>query len=138
VVWRDERTPRFLGDLPHTWCGSDYVRSVLDMLAYVDERRDALVIGAGLPASWLAPDPGVVVKNLPTPYGRLAYTMAGDGGEIRVRLEEGLRVPAGGIVVRAPLGGPAGTILIDGHATAPESNGDVIVRTLPAVVILRR
>jgi hypothetical protein len=138
VVWRDERTPRFLGDLPHTWCGSDYVRSMLDMLAYVDESRDALVIAAGLPASWLAPDPGVVVKNLPTPYGRLAYTMAGDESEIRVRLEEGIRVPAGGIVVRAPLGGPAGTVLIDGRATAPESNGDVIVRALPAEVIIRR
>ncbi len=138
VVWRDERTPRFLGDLPHTWCGSDYVRSMLDMLAYVDESKDALVIAAGIPVSWLAPEPGVVVKNLPTPYGRLAYTMTGNGDEIRVRVEEGIRVPTGGIVVRAPLGGPAGKITINGRAAAPERNGDVIVRTLPAVVIIRR
>ena len=30
--------PQFLGDLPHTWVGSDFVRSVLDMLAYERER----------------------------------------------------------------------------------------------------
>ncbi|HET9326524.1 MAG TPA: coagulation factor 5/8 type domain-containing protein, partial [Candidatus Eisenbacteria bacterium] len=26
VVWRDERAPKFIGDLPHTWVGSDFVR----------------------------------------------------------------------------------------------------------------
>src|SRR5262249_13598862 len=42
VVWHDESRPRFLGDLPHSWVGSDYVRSVLDMLAYERESDQAL------------------------------------------------------------------------------------------------
>ena len=42
-------TPRFIGDMPHTWVGSDFIRSVLDMLAYERGRDGALVLGAGVP-----------------------------------------------------------------------------------------
>src|SRR6185436_3465685 len=52
VVFKEERANRFLGDLPHTWVGSDFVRSVIDLLAYERESDDALVLGAGVPASW--------------------------------------------------------------------------------------
>lgn len=31
VVWKEERAPRFIGDMPHTWVGSDFIRSVLDL-----------------------------------------------------------------------------------------------------------
>ncbi len=72
VVWHDERAPHFIGDMPHTWCGTDYVRSILDMLAYEDEGDSSLVIGAGIPPSWLA-DSGVVVKDLRTRWGPLSY-----------------------------------------------------------------
>ena len=48
VVWRDPRTPKFIGDMPHTWVGSDFVRSVLDVLAYTRERDSALVLAADL------------------------------------------------------------------------------------------
>jgi hypothetical protein len=27
VVWREPRAPRFIGDMPHTWIGSDFIRS---------------------------------------------------------------------------------------------------------------
>ncbi|MEP6858675.1 MAG: discoidin domain-containing protein, partial [Gemmatimonadales bacterium] len=27
VVYRDPKTPKFIGDMPHTWVGSDYIRS---------------------------------------------------------------------------------------------------------------
>ena len=48
VVRREDRVPHFLGDLPHTWVGSDFVRSVLDMLAYEREDDESLVLGAGV------------------------------------------------------------------------------------------
>lgn len=31
VIWRENRKPHFIGDLPHTWVGSDFVRSVLTL-----------------------------------------------------------------------------------------------------------
>src|SRR5262249_1753762 len=73
VVWHDERAPHFLGDLPHAWVGSDYVRSVLDMLAYEDEAPQSLVLAAGVPLEWLR-DRGVIVRGLPTPFGLLGST----------------------------------------------------------------
>ena len=32
VIWRETRTPHFIGDLPHTWVGSDFVRSVVELM----------------------------------------------------------------------------------------------------------
>jgi hypothetical protein len=102
VVWHDERTARFIGDLPHTWVGSDFVRSVLDMLAYERESDSALVIGAGVPLAWLAGS-GVVVRNLHTRWGPLSYSMRGDQERATLEIEDsGLRLPPGGIVVEGP------------------------------------
>ena len=105
VVWHDERAPHFIGDMPHTWVGTDFVRSQLDRLAYEDESDSSLVIGAGIPERWLA-DSGVVVRNLHTRWGTLSYTMRKEApGSITCSVEAGdLRVPPGGIVVRPPLG----------------------------------
>ncbi|MFL6196017.1 MAG: hypothetical protein ACJ75H_17690 [Thermoanaerobaculia bacterium] len=98
VVYKDQRAPNFLGDLPHTWVGSDFIRSFLDLLAY--ETDDALVIGAGIPDAWIAAPGGVAVRRLPTPWGLLSYSLTQEGGKVRLRVEEGLTAPPGGIVFR--------------------------------------
>ncbi|HEX7880213.1 MAG TPA: coagulation factor 5/8 type domain-containing protein, partial [Candidatus Eisenbacteria bacterium] len=59
VVWHPGTPQKFIGDLPHTWVGSDFIRSVLDMFVYVREDDQALVVGAGIPTAWLD-DPGGV------------------------------------------------------------------------------
>lgn len=79
VVRPDARKPGFLGDMPHAWVSSDYLRSALDLLAY--ETETDLVLGAGLPASWReAGDIGVA--GLSTAWGRLDYRLLkrADGG----------------------------------------------------------
>jgi hypothetical protein len=131
VVWRDSRAPHFLGDLPHTWVGSDYVRSVLDMLAY--ERGDTLVVGAGVPAPWME-GPGLEVRDLCTSLGRLSYTMRALDTGVDVNIEAGLRVPPGGIVIRPPLPGPVRAVTLDGSPTRPEAGGSIVVRRLPATL----
>ncbi|MDZ7343879.1 MAG: discoidin domain-containing protein, partial [candidate division KSB1 bacterium] len=45
VVWRDPSTPGYVGDIPHTWVGSDFIRSARSMLVYERESDEALVIG---------------------------------------------------------------------------------------------
>ena len=97
VVWHDPKTPKFVGDMPHGWVGSDYLRSVLDMFAY-DRDDGVLVIGAGIPRDWLA-TPGVEVRGLHTHEGILNFTMRGDRVTISGRLDA-----SRGIVVRSPLG----------------------------------
>ncbi|HZL85260.1 MAG TPA: discoidin domain-containing protein [Candidatus Krumholzibacteria bacterium] len=137
VVWQDERTPRFLGDLPHGWVGSDYIRSVLDMLAYENEADDTLVLAAGVPVDWLR-DKGVVVRNLSTSFGPLSYSLGMRGDEVALRIESGLRLPAGGVVVRAPTPWPIGKVVLDGATVSPGPAGEIVLRNLPATLVLRR
>jgi hypothetical protein len=97
VVHRDSLAPKFLGDLPHTWVGSDFARSFLDMIAYVRPSDSTLIVGAGIPAAWVE-GTGLTVRELPIGQGRINIRMTREG----VRLDGTLRVPPGGIAVYRP------------------------------------
>jgi hypothetical protein len=103
VISRLEREPHFIGDMPHTWVGSDFIRAVLDLFAYADTKTGSLVIGAGLPCSWLQGE-GIRVHGLRTPYGEVSYTARDEGGQVRFDLE-GSTMPPGGYVLPASLKG---------------------------------
>jgi hypothetical protein len=102
VVGRDPREPRFVGDMPHAWIASDYVRSALDMFAYDRDSDDALVIAAGVQPGWLEGE-GIAVRDLRTPYGRFGYTLKAKGGEAVLEITQPVDVP-GGIVLSLPSG----------------------------------
>ena len=97
VVGRDARKPRFVGDMPHGWIASDFIRSALDLFAYERERDHALVVGAGVPLSWLDGS-GVSVKNLRTPYGMLGYTLRRRDERVVLHVARGSALPPGGVV----------------------------------------
>jgi hypothetical protein len=92
VVYRDPREPGFIGDMPHTWVGSDFMRSIFDMFVY--EEDDALVLGAGVPDAWL--DQGVTVDNISTHFGPVGYRLRREGGRVVLRLTT---KPKGRVVV---------------------------------------
>jgi hypothetical protein len=100
----DAREPHFLGDMPHAWISSDYIRSVLDMFAYEREADDALVLGAGLSEEWMAA--GVAVKNLSTAHGSLSYRLSPVRAGHVLELAGGVAAPAGGVRLAWPLPGP--------------------------------
>jgi len=103
AVGREPRKPRFVGDIPHAWVGSDFVRAVLDMFAYERPSDAALVLGAGIPARWLEGGAEVGVRGLRTPYGILTWSARRDPrGRLHVRIAEGLRIPPGGLVLQLP------------------------------------
>lgn len=74
VVGREYRKPRFIGDMPHAWVASDFVRSILECIAY-DRPDGALVIGAGVPAAWLP----LHVGPMPTYQGPVDIRISRDG-----------------------------------------------------------
>jgi hypothetical protein len=132
VVGREERAPRFIGDMPHTWVGSDYVRSVLDMIAYDRESDSSLVIGAGVPAAWLEGG-GVVVRGLRTVAGALDLVLQRSGQAIEARLDR-VGVPPGGFVVAPPGVTPAWRASVNGRAVSIGPAGEVRTREVPATI----
>lgn len=82
VVHRNPREPAFIGDMPHTWVGSDFIRSTLDFFVY--EKDDTLVLAAGVADEWL--DRGVTVENISTRFGPVSYTMRREGGVVVLRM----------------------------------------------------
>jgi hypothetical protein len=138
VVWHDPLATKFVGDLPHGWVGSDFIRSVLDFFAYERADDGALVVGAGIPAAWVTEAPGVAVRGLSTHYGPLTFSMRAAGNEVRVRFEPGLRTPPGGIVLRSPLDRRIRSATVDGRTVAVSADGaEVRLRALPRRVVLR-
>ena len=149
VVGRDPREIRFIGDMPHAWVASDFVRAALDMFAW--ERRDdrALVLGGGLSADWLTGD-GLGIAGLATPYGRLDFAMRGNAQRLVATIGGGAR-PPGGFVLAWPFGGTPPAARVDGrpvpwrdgaltfrrHRQADPDRGRAMIAALAAVAARR-
>jgi hypothetical protein len=141
VAYREKRAPKYIGDMPHTWVGSDFVRSVLDMLVYERGRDSTLVVAAGVPWRWLeqradhAAD-ALRVGGVHTIYGPVAYEMRARADSVEVTLESSIRVPPGGILVLPPARRPFRQATVNGQPAALTAEGGVMVRALPAQVVL--
>jgi len=121
VVGRDEREPRFIGDMPHAWISSDYIRSTLDLLVYERDRDHALVLADGVPTAWLAGE-GVGVTGVRTAWGPLTYNLREARYGWLLTLD-GAVAPPGGFVIRWPAGEtPPTWARIDGRAAAWEGS----------------
>jgi hypothetical protein len=88
VVYSDPRHAIYLGDMPHTWIGSEYARALFGMLMH--EGDDRLQLLPGTPPSWVAGE-GLKVSDLPTAYGKLSMSARRTDSELRVELGKGLR-----------------------------------------------
>jgi hypothetical protein len=133
VIGREARQPRFVGDMPHGWVASDYVRSVLDLFVYERQEDRSLVLAAGVPHDWLTGQ-GSGVRNLRTPYGELSYNLRRDGQRVVLTIEEGLRPPPGGLVFGWPYAAPPGPAVLNGRPIRWENGRELRIRKLPAVI----
>ncbi len=137
VTTRDPRTPRFLGDLPHGWVASSFLRSVRRLLAYERDDEGVLVLAAGIPEAWLRSGEGVRARALPTHFGALDLWLRADG-ESRVRVTfGGACQPPAGFVLVSPLARPLRDVLVDGRPTPLAGLREIALRERPAEVELR-
>jgi hypothetical protein len=141
VVDRQPRHARFLGDMPHTWVGTDFVRSVQEMFAYEDEHDSTLVLAAGISDAWLA-DSAVSVQGLETRWGMVGYRLrsrAAGEGLTAATLElatSGLRLPPGGLALRLPEFGKGGRYVVrtsyaDGRRTEQQADAGGVKLVIP-------
>jgi hypothetical protein len=137
VVWRDYRMPRFIGDMPHTWVGSDYINVIRNMFLYdVDEER-RIVIGAGIPESWIDSETGIGVRNLPTYYGKIHYSMKGDGEDVSVSIHADGWEGDVAVELRSPRERPITAVTVDGTDYSDFDESGLVIHTLPADIVIR-
>jgi hypothetical protein len=116
VVFGEYRHPQYLGDMPHTWIGAEYILAVRNLFVY--EKEDQLILGAGIPQDWVRSGHGVRVNTLPTYFGEISYSIR--------KTKEGLKAKVFGSAKP-----PQGFIL-----KSPVSNQEVTFHELPSEVIL--
>jgi hypothetical protein len=135
VVGKDPRESRFVGDMPHGWVASDFIRSVLDLFAWERDRDGALVLASGIPDDWLGGE-GIAIDDLRTPYGRLSYTLRRDATGTHLHID-GNGLPPGGFVY-APRGNLADArVTINGKRTRIEK-GELRITVVPAEIAIAR
>jgi len=88
VVHSRPRYPGYIGDMPHTWIGAEYVRTLVGMLLH--EGDDGLHLLPGTPPAWLEGD-GLVVRTLPTAFGPLTMAARQTGDRLELTLDAPLR-----------------------------------------------
>jgi hypothetical protein len=130
VIHAKPRAPSYIGDMPHTWVGSDYINAVRSIFAY--EQRDSLVLAAGIDPKWL--EQGVRVENLPTQFGAVNYELKRQDAGVVITVD-GQAVPPGGFAIPLPESLAGMTAEVDGQPAQIE-NGALRFQKLPVAIRL--
>jgi hypothetical protein len=135
VVWREYRYPGFIGDMPHTWCGSDFINAIRSMFVYENEYDRTLVLAAGLYQDWIDSPSGMSVENLPTYYGEVSYSVRKDDSKYLFSISGDLKLPEGGLIIKNFNGGkmPA-VVTVNGDKSMDFNAGEIHIREVPARV----
>lgn len=136
VVWKDPKTARFIGDMPHTWVGSDYISSLRSFFVYEDELNHSLVLGAGILREWLESKEGISFNNLQTYYGSISYSVKKEKEKtFTISISGDTEIPDGGIVLKKfPLADVVKKVVLNGNELRLSSREDIVIQKLPATI----
>jgi hypothetical protein len=135
VVWKDHRHAGYIGDMPHTWVGSDFLNAIRTMFIYENEYDQSLVLGAALYQDWIDAPEGMSVSNLPTYYGEISYSVKKVANKYTVTISGNLDLPENGIKIRNFNGSKMPSrVSVNGKDIMGFSNKDISVGGCPAVV----
>ncbi len=137
VVNFNPDTARFIGDMPHTWVGSDYINAFRSFFAFEEPETERLILAAGIPCPWIQREEGISVTDLPTHYGNISYRIQMNGNEYVVTVSSLERMPAGGIVI------PGYSLIYPENAVRksreiPLKRADVVLHQAPKTVTFKR
>jgi hypothetical protein len=133
IVYKDPKAGKWIGDMPHSWVGSEYIRFARTIFAHEREEDNSLVLGLGVLEGWLN-EGRVSVERMPTWYGPLSYSMRKAGNAIFVTIGAGVKPPRG-IVVCNPGQRPIKRATVNGKPVTVRGN-EVVLRGAPAVLAL--
>ncbi len=137
VVWKNDRQPGYIGDMPHTWVGSDFLNAIRSMFVYEDESDQSLVVASAIYQDWIDSPDGMSIENLPTYYGEISYAIKRDKNRYRFAITGEARLPANGIKIKNFNGSkrPA-KVTVNGAEQQDFNEKEIRVKTLPAEVMI--
>lgn len=135
VVWKDYRIPRYIGDMPHTWVGSDFINAIRSMFVYENEYDQSLVLASALYQDWIDAPEGMSIEHLPTYYGEISYSIKKEKDHYKFSISGDVDLPENGIRIKNFNGSkmPA-KVLIDGKESKDFTEKMIQVMTCPATV----
>jgi hypothetical protein len=135
VVANGYRTQRFIGDMPHTWVGSDYINAIRAMFVYEIDDDHSVVLGAGLKDEWV--HEGLSVNNLPTHYGILSYSISRlKSGAVQLKVSGTIDAKKNPILIPISLvSTPLKKAVVGGVEIQPK-NGYMVVDSIPLTIEL--
>ena len=133
VVWKDERFAGFIGDMPHTWVGSDFINSFRSIFVY--ELDSAMVIASALKKSWIDSSTGISVSNMPTKFGEISYSVKKENGKYLFNISGNVEIPSKGIWIKNFNDSQTPKkVLINGNLQSNFTSDKVLVNTVPALI----
>jgi hypothetical protein len=137
VVWKDYRIPRYIGDMPHTWVGSDFINAIRTMFVYENEYDQSLVLGSALYQDWIDAPKGMSVENLPTYYGEISYSIKKEADNYSFSITGDVKLPANGIKIRNFNGSKLPVkVTVNGSEIKDFSIKEITVKACPAHVVI--
>ncbi len=137
VVWKNDRFPGFIGDMPHTWVGSDFINSIRSMFVYENEYDQSLVLASALYQDWIDAPQGMSIENLPTYYGEISYSIKKESSNYRFSITGDVKLPANGMKIKNFNGSklPA-KITVNGTVIKEFNEKEISVKVIPAEVVI--
>jgi hypothetical protein len=89
----DDRKPWFIGDLPHSWVAAIYINSFRSLFVY--EKDGYLLLAGGVPQKWIEKGSKVSIKEFPTYYGDISYSIIKKKRSICIEAKGRARAPRG-------------------------------------------
>ncbi|MCB2219557.1 MAG: discoidin domain-containing protein [Bacteroidetes bacterium] len=133
VVWKDYRIPRFIGDMPHTWVGSDFINAIRSMFVYENEYDQSLVLASALYQDWIDAPDGMSVEYLPTYYGEISYSIKKESDHYNFKISGDVKLPENGIKIKNFNGaGMPLKVVINGRESKDFTEKMIQVKTCPA------
>ncbi len=137
VVWKGYRFPGYIGDMPHTWVGSDFINAIRAMFVYENESDQSLVLASALYQDWIDSPDGMLVGNLPTYYGEISYTIKKDNNKYLFSISGDLKLPANGIKIKNFNGSKLPSkVVVNGVESKEFNEKEISVNTVPAEVVI--
>lgn len=137
VVWRDKKTAGFIGDIPHTWVGSDFLNAIRSMFIYENEYDESLVLASALYQDWIDAPSGMSIENLPTYYGEISYSIKKENENYTFSIYGDVNLPKNGMKIKnfnnsiLPI-----DVTVNGRSIKSFTKNEIDIKEFPAIVVI--